>query len=126
MRTHTVTDALMPRTAQRQNESDLRRAAEGRPPVAGFVSGNQQQKDAERAELARLLAAFKRRGGKVEVLGPTPLRQAKSRRQATVDEAANRIAQASPPKPQHLPGAMPAPTALPGKGRRSYRLLPSP
>ena len=87
MRTHTLTDALMPRTAQRQNESELRRAAEGRPPVAGFVGSNQLQKDAERAELARLLAEFRKRGGKVQVLGATPLRQPRSRRQANTEAA---------------------------------------
>ncbi|OUL25949.1 hypothetical protein BV378_14055 [Nostoc sp. RF31YmG] len=60
--------------------------------MAGFMSGNQLHKNAERAELAQLLADFQRRGGKVEKLGHTPMRRAKTRRQATVDEAASRIA----------------------------------
>ncbi|MFP3821358.1 hypothetical protein SB658_21905, partial [Bacillus sp. SIMBA_008] len=81
---------------------------------------------AERAELAQLLADFQRRGGKVEKLGHTPPRRAKTRRQATVDEAANRIARAAEAKPQPTPGPKPEPTALPGNGRRRSRLLPSP
>ena len=96
MRNHTIADALMPRTAQRQNDTELRRAAENRPVLAGFVSGNQMQKDAERAELVQLMAEFRRRGGKIEVLGQTALRPAKTRRQVTVDEAVARIAAAAP------------------------------
>lgn len=116
----------MPRTAQHQTEAELRSASVNLPSPVAFVSGNQQQKDAERVELERLMADFQRRGGKVEKLGHTPRRQSKTRRQATVDEAAGRIARATASKPQHIPGPKPEPTALPGKSRRRYRLLPSP
>jgi len=90
---HTVGDALMTRTAQHRNDSELRRAAENRPPLATLASSNQHQKDAERAELERLMAEFKRRGGKVQVIGCTAIKKPKSRRQATTEEASRRIGQ---------------------------------
>lgn len=88
----TVAGAMMPRTAQSMTETDLRRAAQNLPPV-GFVSANQAQKDAERAEMERQLAAFQKRGGKVEQLGNTAIKRGKSRRQAETDSARNRLAE---------------------------------
>jgi len=85
MRSHTVTDALMPRTAQRQTESELRSASVNRTSPVAFASGAQRQKDAERVELDKLMASFMRRGGKVEVLGTTPIQHGKSRRQANAE-----------------------------------------
>lgn len=91
MRNHSIRDALMPRTAQHQTESELRSASVNRPSPVAFVSGNQQQKDAERAELSRLMAEFKRRGGKVQIIDHTPVQRLKSRRQASAEGAARRI-----------------------------------
>lgn len=82
----TVSSALMPRTSQVTSDTDLRRAARNLPPV-GFVSGNQPQKDAERAELERQLVEFARRGGQVQVLGNSAINHGKSRRQASAGRA---------------------------------------
>jgi len=86
MSRHTVGLALMGRSPLTTSDSDLRRAAHNLPPVE-FVSGNQPQKDAARSELARQLADFERRGGRVQVLGNTALKPGKSRREATTERA---------------------------------------
>jgi len=60
-------------------------------PTGSHNSTTVQHKDRERAELADLLAAFRRAGGKVEVLGNTPVRRELSRRQINDAAAANRV-----------------------------------
>jgi len=59
-------------------------------PTGSHNSTTVQHKDRERAEIAEQLAAFKRAGGKVEVLGNTPVRQELSRRQINDAAAASR------------------------------------
>lgn len=60
-------------------------------PTGSHNSTTVQHKDRERAELADLLATFRRAGGKVEVLGNTPVRRELSRRQINDAAAANRV-----------------------------------
>lgn len=60
-------------------------------PTGSHNSTTVQHKDRERAELADLLAAFKRAGGKVQVLANTPVRRELSRRQVNDAAAASRV-----------------------------------
>lgn len=59
-------------------------------PTGSHNSTTVQHKDRERAVIADQLAAFRRAGGKVEVLGNTPVRQELSRRQINDAAAASR------------------------------------
>jgi hypothetical protein len=59
-------------------------------PTGSHNSTTVQHKDRERAVIADQLAAFKRAGGKVEILGNTPDRQELSRRQINDAAAASR------------------------------------
>lgn len=59
-------------------------------PTGSHNSTTVQHKDRDRAVIADQLAAFRRAGGKVEVLGNTPVRQELSRRQINDAAAANR------------------------------------
>jgi len=93
MKSHSIADGLMPRTAQHQSESDLRSAALSRTPAAGSAQSVQKRKEAEQAELDRLMAEFTKRGGKVQVLGTTPIKHGKSRRQATTERAQRTLAE---------------------------------
>lgn len=91
MRNHSVRDALMPRTAQHQTDSELRSASVNRPSPVAFVSGSQLQKDAERAELAELLDRFREAGGSVQVLGITPVRTTRTRLSANREACPARV-----------------------------------
>ncbi len=59
-------------------------------PTGSHNSTTVQHKDRDRAVIADQLAAFKRAGGKVEILGNTPVRQELSRRQINDAAAASR------------------------------------
>lgn len=59
-------------------------------PTGSHNSTTVQHKDRDRAEIADQLAAFRRAGGKVELLGNTPVRQELSRRQINDAAAASR------------------------------------
>ncbi len=59
-------------------------------PTGSHNSTTVQHKDRDRAVIADQLAAFRRAGGKVEVLGNTPVRQELSRRQINDAAAAGR------------------------------------
>lgn len=59
-------------------------------PTGSHNSTTVQHKDRDRAVIADQLAAFKRAGGKVEILGNTPVRQELSRRQINDGAAASR------------------------------------
>lgn len=59
-------------------------------PTGSHNSTTVQHKDRDRAVIAYQLAAFKRAGGKVEILGNTPVRQELSRRQINDVAAASR------------------------------------
>jgi hypothetical protein len=59
-------------------------------PTGSHNSTTVQHKDRDRAEIADQLAAFHRAGGKVEILGNTPVRQELSRRQINDAAAASR------------------------------------
>ncbi|WP_448130698.1 hypothetical protein [Stenotrophomonas rhizophila] len=61
-------------------------------PTGSHNSTTVQHKDRDRAEIADQLAAFKSAGGKVEILGNTPVRQELSRRQINDASAASRAA----------------------------------
>jgi len=59
-------------------------------PTGSHNSTTVQHKDRDRAVIADQLAAFRRAGGKVEILGNTPVRQELSRRQINDAAAAGR------------------------------------
>lgn len=59
-------------------------------PTGSHNSTTVQHKDRERTVIADQLAAFRRAGGKVEILGNTPVRQELSRRQINDAAAASR------------------------------------
>lgn len=59
-------------------------------PTGSHNSTTVQHKDRDRAVIAAQLAAFQRAGGKVEILGNTPVRQELSRRQINDAAAASR------------------------------------
>lgn len=85
-----------------QDTQPTRRAAASaaRPmPTGSNNSTTVLHKDQERQELAHLLAEFRKRGGKIEVLGTTPIRAHMTRRQVNDADGDSRRARASSPAP---------------------------
>lgn len=64
-------------------------------PTGSHNSTTVQHKDRDRAEIADQLAAFRRAGGKVEVLGNTPTRREMTRREINDASGSQRLAQAT-------------------------------
>lgn len=64
-------------------------------PTGSHNSTTVQHKDRERAVIADQLAAFRRAGGKVELLGNTPARREMTRREINDSSGSRRLAQAT-------------------------------
>ncbi len=76
------TVVLMRRAEQAAKQKHATAARRAPAPVdtAAFASTSIQRKDLERAQLKKEMDEFKRRGGRVQVLGNTPIRKDKTYR----------------------------------------------